>query len=111
MTIGLPTERAPLDARVIPALDAFTGACDANTIDRITAAITAADAVDAQHGIHRVKVDDETVERIAFTLGRIYSRGDEFDVRDYMRTARKVLDALTGRPAAPSWGDQVGEVH
>ncbi|MFJ6003163.1 hypothetical protein [Arthrobacter sp. NPDC092385] len=111
MTIELPTERAPLDPRVASALDAFTGAPDAGTLDRIAAAITAADAVDAQQGIYRVTVDDETVERIAFTLGRTYNRGDEFDVRDYTKTARKVLDALTGQPAVPSWGDQVGKVR
>lgn len=111
MSTETVTDRAPLDPRVRSALDAFTQSPDATTPERITLAISAADAADAERGIHRITVDDETVERVAFTLGAIYSRGDEFDVRDYARRARKILDALVGQPAAPSWGDQIGDVH
>jgi hypothetical protein len=111
MTIEIPADRAPTDPRVTSALDAFTAAHDAGTPERITLAISAADAADAERGIHRITIDDEAVERVAFTLGRISSRGDEFDVRDYTRKARKILDALVGRPSAPSWGDQLGGVR
>lgn len=111
MTIDLSTERAPLDPRITPAVQAFDTALGSDPVDRMVAAIAAADATDILNDTHRVTVDEETVERIAFTLGSIYSRGDEFDVRDFTRSARKVLAALVGRPSPPGWGDQVGDVR
>ncbi|WP_247826418.1 hypothetical protein [Arthrobacter antioxidans] len=62
--------------------------------------LAAADAADAEQGIHRVKVDDATVEVIAATLGNFYYRGEEFTIRDYMQPARQVLAALTGKAEA-----------
>jgi hypothetical protein len=111
VTIDLSTERTPLDPRISPAVQAFDSAPGSDPRDRMIAAIAAADATDLLHDTHRITVDEETVERIAFTLGSIHSRGEEFDVRDFTRTARRILAALVGRPSPPGWGDQVGDVR
>lgn len=60
--------------------------------------LAAADAADAEQGIHRIKVDDDTARIVALALGNFDYRGEEFDVNDYMRQARQVLAALVGAP-------------
>lgn len=64
-------------------------------IDDAIVALTAADQADREQGIHRVRVDDATVERVARVL-QVKSYDMRIPWDDYKRVARAVLAALTG---------------
>lgn len=59
-------------------------------------ALTAADAADREQGIHRVRVDDATVERVAHVVELADAEWEGSSVDWPTRIARAVLTALTG---------------
>jgi hypothetical protein len=73
-------------------------------VDQARAALAAADAADREAGIHRVKVDDATVERVAralvrhrwpTALGDVWGSLGQGTQDDHMDQACAVLAALT----------------